>query len=229
MTEFNGFPKALPEFFDRLTENNSKEWFDANRKQYESDVKTPSIAFVNVMGERLAAIRPDINAIPKVNQSLFRLNRDTRFSHDKSPYKTNMGILFWIGAGKRMERPGFYFHYEPGMVMLGAGMHQLTKQGLAHFREAVADPQKAKQLQTVLGKVDVAPYAIGTRHYKRLPRGFEAVTDFQAEMLLYNSLTVRFETGIPAEFHTGELIEFCFTHFNHMAPVNQWLLDAGVA
>jgi uncharacterized protein (TIGR02453 family) len=82
-------------------------------------VKGPSGAFVVSMGAKLKAISPAIKAIPKVNQSLFRVNRDTRFSADKSPYKTNLGIWFWEGEKKRMECPGFYFHLDTENLMLG--------------------------------------------------------------------------------------------------------------
>jgi len=79
------------------------------------------------MGEKLRPLCPGINAIPKVNKSLFRINRDTRFAKDKSPYKTNLGILFWEGQGKRMESSGFYFHLEENLLMIGCGMYKFPK------------------------------------------------------------------------------------------------------
>jgi uncharacterized protein (TIGR02453 family) len=110
MSKFRGYPRELITFFDQLKRNNTKEWFTEHKKDYEAYVKQPSEGFVLAMGAKLKAISPGIHAIPKVNQSLFRLNRDTRFSKDKTPYKTNLGIWFWEGGRKRMECSGFYFH-----------------------------------------------------------------------------------------------------------------------
>ena len=92
---FNGFPKKFTKFFADLAMNNNKLWFNEHKPDYEQFVLGPSKLFVIAMGERLSELSPDINAIPMVNKSLFRLNRDTRFSKDKSPYKTNVGIFFW--------------------------------------------------------------------------------------------------------------------------------------
>ena len=94
MAEFKGFSKALVQFFRDLKDNNTKPWFDKHRHEYEENVLFPSREFVVAMGKRLRQIAPGVNAIPKVNQSLFRINRDTRFSKDKSPYKTCKGVRF---------------------------------------------------------------------------------------------------------------------------------------
>jgi len=122
MTGFNGFPRELPRFLSQLEKNNTVEWFSARQKDYEAFVKHPSEEFVVAVGDRLRTFCPGINAIPKVNKSLFRINRDIRFSKDKSPYKTNLGILFWEGPGKRMESSGFYFHLEGDLMMVGCGL-----------------------------------------------------------------------------------------------------------
>lgn len=223
MTDFKGFPRELPQFFSDLESNNTRDWFQARKKEYETHVKAPSAAFVNAMGQRLADITPEINAIPKINQSMFRLNRDTRFSKDKRPYKTNLGILFWIGPGKRMERPGFYFHLEPGMLMLGSGFYRFTKQAMALFRDAVVDPGKGKALEAVVRDLEMPPYEIGTRHYKRIPRGYEAKNEFQAEFLRYNGLSARIELDIPDVLFSEAILDLCFDHFREMAPLSLWL------
>lgn len=225
MTAFDGFPKQLPEFFRDLKANNTKEWFEKNKKRYEAVVKVPSQEFVSALGAQLKKLCPKINAIPKVNKSLFRLNRDTRFSKDKTPYKTNLGILFWDGPGKRMESSGFYFHLEENMLMLGNGMYIFTKPAMEKFRRAVANKKTAGRLEKTIGKVETAGYSIGTKHYKRIPRGFDVTTPFQEEYLLYNGLTARIEQTIPEELFTSAAVDFVMTHFNGMYPLHQWLVD----
>jgi uncharacterized protein (TIGR02453 family) len=80
MSLFNGFSENTLEFLEDLKRNNSKEWFEAHRPEYEEHVKGPSEQFVVGMGKKLQSLSPCINAVPKVNKSLFRINRDTRFS-----------------------------------------------------------------------------------------------------------------------------------------------------
>ena len=110
MAEFNGFPRQYFTFFNQLQKNNSKEWFEKHREDYNEFVMHPAREFVAAMGNKLRKIAPEVKAIPKINQSLFKINRDVRFSKDKSPYKTYMGIWLWEGDRKRMECSGFYLH-----------------------------------------------------------------------------------------------------------------------
>ena len=106
MAEFNGFPRQYFTFFNQLGKNNSKEWFEKHREDYNEFVMHPAREFVAAMGNKLRKIAPEVKAIPKINQSLFKINRDVRFSKDKSPYKTYMGIWLWDGDRKRMECSG---------------------------------------------------------------------------------------------------------------------------
>lgn len=223
MPEFKGFPKELPRFFKQLKKSNTKDWFQENKKAYETYVKTPSQEFVSAMGERLSAVCPGINAIPKVNKSLFRLNRDIRFSSDKSPYKTNMGILFWDGPGKRMESSGFYFHVEDQRFMLGSGMYMFSKPHLEKYRLAVTDKKKGAALKNAIEALRSNGYEIGTRHYKRVPRGFTAASEFETEYLRYNGLSAKVEIDLPDLFFTPGIVDFAFDHYAAMMPLHRWL------
>lgn len=226
MTEFAGFPKRFTAFFSGLKKNNSKAWFDDHRQAYENDVKAPAAEFVVALGERLKKIAPNIQAIPKVNKSLFRLNRDVRFSTDKSPYKTNLGILFWEGHRKRMECTGFYFHVEGSKMMLAAGMHMFPKDFVEPYRGAVVDktlgPQLTKAVKTVTGK----GYEVGGVHYKRVPRGYDP-DHKNASYLLHNGLYAMLETQLPAEFFSAAIVDFAFNHYRNMVPLHKWLLKVG--
>ncbi len=223
MTDFQGFPKELPAFFKSLKKNNTKEWFQENKKDYEVHVKHPSEEFVVAMGEKLRTISPEINAIPKVNKSLFRINRDTRFAKDKSPYKTNLGILFWDGPGKRMENSGFYFHLEEDYVMLGCGMHTMTQKSLQAYREALTDKKAGPKLGKVIQTLKSKKYLIANEHYKRVPRGFEANTEFEEKMLRFNGLTARVEMPVPSELYSYKILDLVFDHFKAMSPIHNWV------
>lgn len=225
---FNGFSKETVDFFTQLKENNNKEWFTRNKKTFEQAVMEPAKTFVIAMGERLRTISPDINANPAVNKSIFRINRDTRFSQDKSPYKTNIGIFFWEGDRPKMECPGFYFHIEPPKLMLGAGLYMIPKHLLEPYRKAVIDPKYGKTLTEALEKIsEKEGYIIGGQHYKRVPAGYDP-SHPNAELLLHNGLHGGITTEIPEQFYSSELIDYCFQRYNHLAPLHKWLVEMPV-
>ncbi len=225
MAEFKGFSKALVQFFTNLKENNTKAWFDKHRNEYDEKVLYPSREFVATMGKRLRKIAPGVNAIPKVNQSLFRINRDTRFSKDKSPYKTCMGIWFWEGDRKRMECSGFYFHHEDDRLLIGAGIHTFPRPLVDVYREAVVDKKLGRELKKAVNKVTAKGYPVGGEHYKRIPGGYDA-SHPNAEFLLYNGLHAVLDQKIPKQFYSKAIIDYAFSHYENMAPIHYWLKKA---
>ena len=98
---------GLLQFLKQLKTNNNREWFQKNKDRYESDVRQPLLKFIEAFGPRLAKISPHFVANPsKVGGSLFRIHRDTRFSHDKGPYKTYAGVQFRHERAKDVHAPG---------------------------------------------------------------------------------------------------------------------------
>lgn len=135
----NFIPDTL-KFLVDLRCNNGKAWFDANRERYETSVRGPALTFIEAMELPMVAISDSfLVSARKVGGSLMRIHRDTRFSKDKSPYKTNIGIQFRHTAGKDVHAPGFYLHIEPGEVFLGVGSWRPAGPSLAKIREAISD------------------------------------------------------------------------------------------
>jgi uncharacterized protein (TIGR02453 family) len=117
------FDRETWKFLDALARDNTKATFDAARATYQEQVVAPSAAFVEAMATLLPErVHPDLHGEAKVGRSLFRINRDTRFSKDKTPYKTNVGIQFRHEQGKDVHAPGFYVHLEPGQNFGGVGL-----------------------------------------------------------------------------------------------------------
>ena len=225
---FDGFPRETLSFLAGLGRNNDKEWFEAHRREYEAHLMAPARSFVVAMGERLASISSGLVADPRVNGSIFRMNRDTRFSKDKSPYKTNIGIFFWEGDGPRMECPGFYFHLEPDALMLGCGIYMFPKHLLEAYQRAVVDPKLGPALRRAIAKVPAE--AMGKTgcgmtpdRYKKLPAGFDP-SHPSAELLKNKGLTAGIEVGLPKELHSRKLLDYSFRHFEKMAPIHEWLV-----
>ena len=127
MSTFSGFPAGTATFLQGIGENNEKTWFDAHRDAYEACYVAPAKAFVAAIGPRLREISPDVSFEPKVNGSIFRINRDVRFSKDKRPYRNHIDLWFWHGAHRGSASPGFFFRMYSDRLILGAGMHQLEK------------------------------------------------------------------------------------------------------
>lgn len=126
-------------FLADLQRNNDREWFVANKARYESDVLDPALAFIDALYEPLARVAPRFTAVPKrAGGSLMRIYRDTRFSRDKTPYKTNIGIQFRHELGRDVHAPGFYVHIESNSAFIGAGMWRPASEPLRAIRERIA-------------------------------------------------------------------------------------------
>jgi uncharacterized protein (TIGR02453 family) len=220
--EFRGFSKETVSFFRGLKKNNKRDWFESHRDVYENCVLAPAKAFVVAIGRRLKEISPDIVAVPRINKSIFRLNRDTRFSLDKSPYKPNLGLYLWEGPRSRMESPGFYFHLEPPKFLLSAGYYVFPDWLIGPYRKAVVDPRQGKELTGLIRRVfEATDFNIGGQHYKRIPAGYDA-SHPNSGLLRHNGLYAWRETNIPEELFSPDLVDYCLDRLEPLAPLQRW-------
>jgi uncharacterized protein (TIGR02453 family) len=154
-------------FLGELARHNDRDWFNAHKEEYVTHVRDPLLAFVLAIGPKLRAISPHIVADPRpAGGSLLRIHRDTRFSRDKKPYKTNAALVFRLGA-RNFEAPGYYLHLEPGTVFLGAGLWRPSADGLRAIREAIVEDPRGWRRAKRSG------IAHGQTALKRPPRGFD--------------------------------------------------------
>lgn len=167
------FSPELFTFLRDLRANNERDWFKASRSRYEDAVQEPALRFVSDFEPHLRAISPHFRADPRpVGGSLFRIHRDTRFSEDKSPYKTHTGIHFRHEQAKDVHAPGFYLHLEPGQVFAGAGIWRPDSETLARIRTAIAEDPDRWTRTTSKGAF-AATYSLGGDSLKRAPAGFD--------------------------------------------------------
>lgn len=224
-TTFSGFPAAGLQFMRDLSANNTKEWFEANKKTYLDAVQAPAVALVTTLGERLGAKFPEIGYDTRINGSgsLLRIYRDTRFSADKSPYKTNIAMMFTSGVGKKMEIPGFGLQITLDQVESVAGIFGFPKPVLTAFREAVLHDKHGAALDAAAAQVRAAGnYTIGEQEYKRVPSGFDADHP-RAEWLKYTGLTA-YAPPLGLDLaQTPELVDVLMGHFEKMSPIYHWL------
>lgn len=167
------FTPALFNWLRRLKRNNNREWFLQNRQQYIEEVRDPLLRFIADAGPRLQRISPHFIADPRPSGgSMFRIYRDTRFSKDKSPYKTHAAAQFRHAAGKDVHAPGFYLHLGPGDVMIGGGIWHPDPAALAAVRTMIVeDPSGWKKALSV--PAFRRDFSLGGESLKRPPRGFD--------------------------------------------------------
>jgi uncharacterized protein (TIGR02453 family) len=134
------FTSALFTFLRELEANNEKSWWDANKDRYLAQVRDPALDFIIDFGSRLEKISPHFVADARsTGGSLMRPYRDTRFSMDKTPYKTNVGIQFRHEAGQDIHAPGYYLHLEPGACFAGVGLWHPDSVVARTLRQAIHD------------------------------------------------------------------------------------------
>lgn len=169
------FGRELFRFFEELRDHNDRAWFEENKPRFERDVREPLLAFISDFGAHLAKISPYFVADPrKQGGSLFRINRDTRFSKDKTPYKTHAGVHFRHEATtKDVHAPGFYLHLQPGGVFVGGGLWHPATGPLQQIRESLVE-KPAEWKKALAVRAFRASFELGGDALKRPPRGFDA-------------------------------------------------------
>lgn len=225
MSEFSGFPAETRQFLSDLRENNDRDWFNANKKRYEKFVKIPSVAFVQVMGTRLQDIDEKLVVDARTNGSgnLMRMARDTRFSADKSPYKSNIAMMWWHGSGKKTAHPAFGMQVTPDDAGLMAGMFGFDKGMLDAYRQAVDDAELGEQLVEAVQNVESAGYEMQGAHYKTTPRGYDNDHP-RADLLKYNALYAHALTINWDVVMSPELVDVVYEHCQKLAPIQSWLV-----
>lgn len=166
-------PTTLLDFMVELAENNNRDWFAENKPRYEALVKDPALAFIDAFQAPLhAQVSPHFVAVAKAQGgSLFRIYRDTRFSKDKTPYKTHTGMQFRHElTGTDVHAPGFYLGLEPGNVGCGSGIWRPQKETLAAVRKGIAE--HPKEWTAARDEVLAKGWRFMGDSLKRAPKGY---------------------------------------------------------
>lgn len=224
-TVFSGFPHAAFDFFAGLEADNTKDWFHEHRSIYDSAIRQPAIALVDALNQELAAFAPAY-VVADPRKALSRPNRDTRFSNDKRPYRTDMSVVLPRNGSPKHEVAGFFFAvgrngvdvvggaYMPGTAELAA-LRQYIVAHAARFQKVVRAIEKAGIMGTLQGE-----------QAKRVPAGFAAAGP-AADLARYKQLYFR-TTIDPGVASSGALVTELSRRFRVMTPFVE-LLDVGLA
>lgn len=222
--KFTGFNEEALNFLDEIKNNNNKVWFEANRDRWSKLILEPNKAYVQEMGEHLIALAPFIKAEPKVSGSLFRIYRDIRFSKDKTPIKTKIGIMFWQGGAHRMQCASFYMQYKSDEILLATGIRAFKSPLLKAYREYIKVEKNAKALHEILEEFKSKKIKIIEPHYKRYPAGFKK-EDKYSYLSLYNSMFAINTFKPNKTFFSEKIIDRNFKFYDTSLALFDWLYD----
>jgi uncharacterized protein (TIGR02453 family) len=171
--EAPSFSPELFAFLRDLADNNDREWFAANKPRYAAEVQEPALAFIEDVGLRLPDVSRHFVADARTNGgSMFRIHRDIRFSKDKSPYKTHVGIQFRHTQARDAHAPGFYLNLAPGNVFMACGTWRPDRDTLHAIRTAIAS--RPKRWQGIVEEPAFQErFRLGGETLKRPPAGFD--------------------------------------------------------
>lgn len=220
------FTPGLFKFLQQLEANNNKEWWEDNKERYERLIREPARDFIGDFAKHLAKFAPHFTADTRtVGGSLMRPYRDVRFSKDKTPYKTNVGIQFRHEAGRDVHAPGFYLHLEPGENFAGAGLWTPETKVAHAIRQKINDePDIWKKAAHSKRFTDSWSLSHPDESLQRVPKQYDADHPYADDIRLKSftagqRLTQKFVTsGSFAEDFAGEL--------KKTARFNAFLCDA---
>ena len=215
---FKGFgPQALP-FFKALAFHQTREWFEENRATYESEVKGPFGDLIEDLAVAFAKARIPLKGDRKA--SLFRLNRDIRFSKDKSPYKTHAGAVLTRGGAKN-DKGLFYIHIAPDECFVATGFYHPEPDDLSALRRAIV--RAPKDYEKLLAALKKAKLALSDEdRLKRLPRGFETVAEPKLAAAIMNKSFLCSRPLDPARIASPAVVDDLAAFGKQALPLLQW-------
>ncbi|MGI9248532.1 MAG: DUF2461 domain-containing protein [Woeseiaceae bacterium] len=202
-------------FLEQLAANNNRDWFKEHKSRYEEDVLDVALRFIQSMQDPLADIAPRFVALPtRIGGSLMRVYRDTRFSKDKTPYKTNIGIQFRHEQARDVHSPGYYVHIAPDQLFVGVGMWRPDSDPLRRIRERIA-AKPAEWNRVMRNRSFKRQFDLGGETLVRPPRGFdknhECIDDIRRksfiavrELEVNDCLKPQFQRIVESSFRTAE-------------------------
>lgn len=213
------FEEGYLSFFRELAANNHKDWFDANRKIYLSEVKQPFENFVDAL---LEALRKKYKLGDlKASDCVFRINRDIRFSKDKTPYKIQMSALIAKGGRKNMDAPGLYIEFGPEFMNIYTGVYMPEKPTLQAIRERLAaEPDKFSKIINAKAFKENFGEVRGEKS-KILPAALKEAA--KAQSLIYNKQFYLIHTQDAEKILEPDLLAYVIKVYAAADPYNEFI------
>lgn len=193
---YAGVPRETIAFLNDLAAHNNRDWFEAHRAEYEAHWLKAGLDLVEALGPSCGGMEPRLLAVPKLNQSLRRLHRDTRFSKDKTPYQPWLHLILSTGAAFN-KVPGMHIVLTPEGLGYGAGHYALEPVALDRMRQRFCDPEDRARLMAALAAAEEVQSTLDPPDLARVPKGYDAAPDWD-HLLRRKGLIVRTQTNLPA-------------------------------
>jgi uncharacterized protein (TIGR02453 family) len=214
--------KSTLDFLKGLKNNNYREWFLANQPAYK-DAKGNFESFIQELINEIVVFDPVLKGI-EVKNCVFRINRDVRFSNDKSPYKSNFGAFIVKGGKKNGDKyAGYYFHIEPGESMIAGGAYIPPSPWLSAIREKIND--EPEEFLRIINEKNFKKY-FGTLQGEKLktaPKGYPS--DHPHIELLKHKSFLAMETVPDEKVLSPGYFEYVVNGFRAMKPLNDFLTE----
>jgi uncharacterized protein (TIGR02453 family) len=204
---FEGFPPAALDFYDDLEVDNTKSFWEANKHIYQESVLAPMKALTAELAEEFGSAK------------IFRPYRDTRFSADRTPYKTHQGAFVAVA-----ESTGYYVEVSPRGVRTGGGCYWFSPERLAAFRAAIVHDHYGADLEERVATLTRKGFEIGGDKLKTKPRGFDADHP-RIELLRHKSLTAGRSLGFGPVIHTSALLDEVRKDWRAVRPLTEWITE----
>jgi len=214
---------AAFKFLRELAAHNDKAWFDANKARFEAEVKAPALALIEALVPVVRKVSPHILVDTRPhNGSLSRMNRDVRFSKDKTPYKTALFIHFKHAKASEEGTPALFLHVEPGASTAGGGVWRPGPVALKRIRDAIVETPAAWKKAQAAGVKGAC--AMAGESLKRVPPGYDADHAF-AEDLKRKDFGLH-RTFTDAEVSGPKAVDAIRARFEAVAPMLSFLCRA---
>lgn len=219
------FSDASFKFLRGLARHNEREWFQAHKAEYDEQVRAPFQRLLTDLQPVLAGVSEHYRAEPKtVGGSLFRIQRDTRFANDKTPYKTWQGARLFHERGRQVEAPSFYLHLQPGNCFIAAGLWHPEPDSLRRIRHFILDNPGSWKAAAHEPKFRRRFDLDEDEMLVRMPRGFPDDFEFAHDLRRKNFVALR---AIDDEVMTGpRLLKTLETDLSGLAPFTDYLCAA---
>lgn len=220
---FHGYSRDIVTFLRDLKANNDKTWFEANRRRFNQLAMAPSVDLVGALAEPLSRLSPPLNAVPKVNGSIRRIFRDTRFSKDKTPYHTHLHLVFWAGDHPKRS-PGVHVILADDHFGYGAGHWAFDNAALQRYRDQVTS-DGGEAVSTAIEAVRAFGVALDPPELARVPAGFDPKAP-GAEWPRHKGLVVKAgREPYPEALFGSDAVDYIVGLCQGLEPLNHYLTE----
>jgi len=217
--QFYNFPRETFSFLSDLSSNNYRAWFEANKARFRRVVEEPVEDFVSVMAARMTQAFKDVTHL---HAKVFRIHRDLRFSKDKTPYKTHIGIRFNEDVSMNCATPFFYVQLEAENVLFVVGQKKFEGESIDRYRTAVMNEQSGRALEVLVRKFRANGADLQGDQWQRVPRGYPA-DHGRANLLRFKGLYVGQSLPVTNQVHGSGFVGMCLDQFANGKPLYDWL------